>query len=105
MDELAVVVTGSIWHDSLEEIVPQDTGRVLDDPQICRHVGRTILHHGSVTILPATGKELAKLGKSRETPIAFIGSEAMICGLRTRVSMMWTSERTFGLNPRRGRNQ
>lgn len=64
----------------LNEIVPQDTCRVLVNAHIGCDIDGVIFNHWSSRAAPLSGEKFAQLCKPCETPVAFFSIEPMIGG-------------------------
>lgn len=68
----------TVQIDSLDEVVPEDARWILQDTNKDAHVRRLVLNCGTcMAILHA--EQLAEFAKARETPVAFLSNEAMVC--------------------------
>jgi hypothetical protein len=62
---------------SLDKVVPQHAGRVLEDPDECCHLDLIPVNRRST---PAIGGkvQLSQIGEPGESPIALLGNETMM---------------------------
>ena len=64
---------------SLVEVVPKDTGGILDNTHVGCNVRFIILHYRHTLVFPGLVEELAEVIESRETPVALISSKSVRC--------------------------
>lgn len=58
--------------------MPEDSGWVLVNPEICGHVNGIIFYHGATFIIPLWSEKPPYLGESCEAPVALFGVKAVV---------------------------
>jgi hypothetical protein len=69
---------------SLNEVVPQHSRRILQHPDKRRDLHLVVLNRRPVLAVRGIWRvELSKIDKARETPIALLGDETVVCVCRS----------------------
>lgn len=66
----------------VDKVVPEDTGRVLQNAHISSDVGGVSLNHGPVALIPCGRKEAPELCEACKSPIAFFSGKSVSSRMR-----------------------